>query len=882
MSTFYADINDSVAAQPGYESFYGAGTWPGIGATLRPYSRDQLNGVLAGGNTYLMKGIGSYLGPSGQIPEISLGGTLTLDRWDLNNPWRMMSDQNTASFNFTSGGSILNLTGGVIQAPNFNFQNASSAFSSTINVISSYLRAGNLHLVAASDTYTSGMVLLNKGSYVYITGAFSALINSGSNGFNAVYNVTDGIHVAANAFHAESSCGCCGVAPTIYSTQTNMVTNRTSGVSSSGVMGSGTPVVTNSQFSWTPSAVPAWDDVNNTDWAAATIGAGILSQAPNGSTGKPNPGNGAPTYTGYETDAWGNARTGIGFMYYGSTGTPTFHISPTFYSFAEVQTNSTTDTTVTVSNTGTAALDMGAMTGLSAPFSVQSDFVSDSTMYNNLDSSTFVLRYHPTVAGASSGTLTIPSNDAGSPYLFQVDGTAETPEPAEPDIEVTPTSRSFGFTPRNVTIDQTVNVSNDGTAGSTLLLGTLSGFSISSPFSLVDDHVSGSAISYHDSSSVVVRYHPVGLGGFSGTLDMTSNDPDDPHFYFQVDGTCQEAIASVSPDYVSFGVEQNLGTYDATITVSNIGNIPLIVGAFPSPALPFHIVDDNVSNHTFNNNGDSSTMVLEYHPTSTGTASGTHSIPSNDLASPFVWGFDGTSIGAAAITVSPTVKHFGGKANLSTTDQTVNVSNSGNVPLIVGTLSGLAAPYSMVNDNVTGKTFYNPSDASTVVVRYHPTAIGFTTDTLIIPSNTTTYNFDVDGTSQEADISVSPTGIDFGLQTIGTSKSQTFTVTNVGNVNLVVQPVHGLSAPFSVANDNVSDATIAPAGTATLSVVFTAADFGYAQGHLIINSNDPDTAAVTVPVEGAGSAPVNVLLSHGVRHDFRADGNRFEIRDYIS
>ena len=291
------------------------------------------------------------------------------------------------------------------------------------------------------------------------------------------------------------------------------------------VGGSGTLNILGSsnQTGYTPLALPtSIASVTSSDWADSVLGAGILSSPPNGAVGMPNPGVGAPTYTGYDKGLFGSERSGIGAFYFTSS-----------------------------------------------------------------------------------------------------------PEPPDPDLHTEPESWSFGVTLSNVTVDQTVSVSNDGTAGSTLLVGTMTG--LSAPFSLVNDHVSNSAISYGDSSTFVVRWHPTALGSFSGALDMTSNDPDETNVFY-VDGTAAEADISVSPSTYNFGIIQNSST-SQTFTVTNVGNEPLAIQSIGGLSSPFSVVNDNVSDATLAPAG-SATLSVAFAPTFVGSYSGVLTINSNDPDTP--------------------------------------------------------------------------------------------------------------------------------------------------------------------------------------------------------------------------------------------------------
>ena len=345
---------------------------------------------------------------------------------------------------------------------------------------------------------------------------------------------------------------------------------------------------------------------------------------------------------------------------------------------------------------------------------------------------------------------------------------------------------------------------------------------------------------------------------------LSASEVEELYEYFVID---------VSPTSWSFGNVTNLSTTDKTVTVSNIGDSSLVMGTLSGLAAPFSLVNNNVSGATINPS-DSSTVVVRYSPTTVGVSVDTLVIPSNDSSTPYLFNVDGTSQ-AAVIGVAPSTSwNFGDVANLSTTDKTVTVSNSGNLALVMGTLSGLASPFSLVNNNVSGATI-NPSDSSTVVVRYQPTVIGDSTDVLIIPSNDsgTPYNLTVYGRSLEADISVSPTFWHAGIVEVGFSVSREVTVTNIGNSDLVMTPVIGAEAPFSITNDNVSGATIVPAASASLTVVFNPQTPGYKQGSLFFNSNDPDTASFRLALSGDARPHTAIfttgrVLSGGMLYDY--------------
>ena len=92
-----------------------------------------------------------------------------------------------------------------------------------------------------------------------------------------------------------------------------------------------------------------------------------------------------------------------------------------------------------------------------------------------------------------------------------------------------------------------------------------------------------------------------------------------------------------------------------------------------------------------------------------------------------------------------------------------------------------------------------------------------------------------------SNISISPISYDFGSVDIGGSSIQTFTITNAGDVELVIGTlsITGTNSyEFIIQNDNCSGQTIAPSGTCTVDVVFSPTSEGAKSANLSIPSND--------------------------------------------
>jgi len=314
----------------------------------------------------------------------------------------------------------------------------------------------------------------------------------------------------------------------------------------------------------------------------------------------------------------------------------------------------------------------------------------------------------------------------------------------------------------------------------------------------------------------------------------------------------------LTPNYFSFGAVANNSITDTTASISNTGDTDMTVGAMTGLSSPFSLLTD-LSGSVVGIGGNVDFSV-RYNPTSLGDTNQTLTIDS-DATNPSdgLFGVDGTST-AAYLNVVPSSWSFGLVLNNSTTDKTVEVSNSGNINLTVGTLSGLTAPYSLVNDNVSDSTIA-PDGTNTLVLRYNPTSTGASSDTLVLTSNDpgSPDSMLVDGTSGEPDISASPTSLSFGTIAVGQSSSGIITVTNIGATALTMTPASGLATPFSITNDTISGAVISAGDSSTLTVVFAPTVAGGFGNTLLLNSDDPDTPSLSLPVGGSAASATPIF-----------------------
>jgi hypothetical protein len=239
-------------------------------------------------------------------------------------------------------------------------------------------------------------------------------------------------------------------------------------------------------------------------------------------------------------------------------------IMPSTLSFGDVTVGTGASQFVTVTNTGSATVAITTLTVSNAAFSADNECPATLAPGANC---TIEVTFDPSVAGASSGTLTIVDSTSAE-HTVALTGVGAASVGA---ITVMPTSIDFGAVLANQdSATETVVVSNTGD-------GPVSGLgvAISGPFS--ESSGCPVALDSGDSCTVSVVFDPTAAGAASGQLSIMSNAPGSPQTV-ALSGTgilpvldCSKASAS-NPDLTAFPLvflpEQIRG-----VTDSNGGSI---------------------------------------------------------------------------------------------------------------------------------------------------------------------------------------------------------------------------------------------------------------------------------------------------------------------
>jgi hypothetical protein len=160
----------------------------------------------------------------------------------------------------------------------------------------------------------------------------------------------------------------------------------------------------------------------------------------------------------------------------------------------------------------------------------------------------------------------------------------------------------------------------------------------------------------------------------------------------------------------------------------------------------------------------------------------------------------------------------------------------------------------------------NVGQLTTITVAFQPSAVGSASGNISIVSNAPTSPTPVGltgtGIAATHTLSISPTSLNFGTVTTGTSSaSQNVLITNTGNSSVTISQITSTGSGYSMTGGS-APVTLSPSQNITLTIQFTPITAGSINGSISIVSNATGSP-VTVSLSGTGVAPVqhSVALS---------------------
>jgi len=460
------------------------------------------------------------------------------------------------------------------------------------------------------------------------------------------------------------------------------------------------------------------------------------------------------------------------------------------------------------------------------------------------------------------GTVTFVSNDPDGDFVVIVSGTA-----VESDVSFEPADATDGHDFGTVRVCNTVEwtfVMKNSTSATTEFDFD---FAADLPYAVLP---TTGTLGIGSETTITVTFHPTELGALTGTLVLSSPNPDfGDNIEFDLSGFGVAPDIETITEY-QFPDTPKHGHSDYSLDVSNVATdataVLLNVTDITSNAADFTIV--GVTNATIAT-GESKSFTIRFCPSTIGTISGVITVYSDDPDSP-EWEIDVWGIGLEAPYMQfpnlEAVADFGTLRVGEVTTGTLEVANVGDANLEITNIAITENTDSFSLDFATLGTLgagiatqwtIEPGDSLFVDISFHPVEIGATTGVLTILSNDPvepTYEITLMGIAQAApNVAVNPTSLDFGTIFVDDTAQLTFTISNTSElVTLNLTGVTSNSADYVVIIGVGLPVTISTISPIEVLVEFTPSTLGTITAIVTVTTDDPETPNVQVSLSGIG------------------------------
>jgi hypothetical protein len=209
--------------------------------------------------------------------------------------------------------------------------------------------------------------------------------------------------------------------------------------------------------------------------------------------------------------------------------------------------------------------------------------------------------------------------------------------------------------------------------------------------------------------------------------------------------------------------------------------------------------------------------------------------------------------------ISPSALSFGNISVGSSSTQTVTLINSGAASVTVSQASVSGAGFS--NNGLTPPLTLPPGQSSTLTVRFTPQAAGKVTGSLSVVSNDphSPTMIALNGSGDQAQLSVIPTSVSFGDVAVGTLNTQTITLINSGTANVIISRATPSGNGFSTTGLTVP-LTLSAGQRTSFNVAFAPTSAGSVTGSLLLVSDAPNSPS-TIALSGTGVTSTFLLTA---------------------
>jgi hypothetical protein len=341
-----------------------------------------------------------------------------------------------------------------------------------------------------------------------------------------------------------------------------------------------------------------------------------------------------------------------------------------------------------------------------------------------------------------------------------------------------------------------------------------------------------------------------GIGDFNGDghLDAVASEA----FY---DGQIVLQIpVSLSPSPASLWyATQNVGTTSApqVATLTNVGWSALKINKV-------NITGANAGSFTETNTCGTRlvanavcTISVSFTPKQSGNLVATVNLNYGGLGSPQTISLIGTGLTAPTATLTPSSLTYATQlVGTSSAEQTATLTNTGNQDVTVSSIA-ISGPFTETNNCPSS---LGVGGTCQIQVIFSPTAKGASSGTLTVTDSGSTSSQTVTLSGSGTVMSLSPVGVNFGDQKVGTkSAAAPATLTNTGTTAVSITAISFTGAnPGDFSQSNNCGKGLAPKASCTINVVFDPTATGARSASLSVTDNGGGSPQ-TVALSGTGT-----------------------------
>jgi hypothetical protein len=286
----------------------------------------------------------------------------------------------------------------------------------------------------------------------------------------------------------------------------------------------------------------------------------------------------------------------------------------------------------------------------------------------------------------------------------------------------------------------------------------------------------------------------------------------------------------------------------------------LTIGETPAGAVPFSVSADQ-SWMTLSSASGTTSSAIQVGANITGLAAGNYTghvittaagVTNSPMSVTVTLAV--TAAQTSLLTVNPTSVAFGNINLANNNTKTVTLTNSGTSSVTISSINVLGLGIS-VNGVATPMTLA-AGQTTVLSIVYSPTILGVVAGSISVVSNATNSPAVIlaTGTGVQPQLTASPASLNFGNVAVGSSGTQTITVSNTGSAAATISQAVASGTGYTVSGPAMP-MTLAAGASASFSVQFAPTAAGSDSGSVTVTSNTPNSPTM-VGMSGTGTAPV--------------------------